>query len=618
MENLPPQNTPAEAAEHIEMLAVEYLNKICPIYSRIHMPSLKKMDYEDSRTKIRIKRNDDLNILGKFKAYLWKSDNSDFIELPIKKFIMLMKASAVDLFYDAVGNKRHFSEPSNLRDFVQTYTFYNKLLKIEKGDAVEKEQAIFKEILDDLYFRYAPEHLSKKEYLRLQSFLDVSIERRSRDILLDIRKYIPEGQRLISEITYRGNEDILSYSYGELLYGLYNASSREWYSKKFICCILDSYTIVLTKLYRQILANSQGSTSAKEKFLNLIDASISSSWSNKFVPMLKIIHTEKDKTKEKLDYNINKSESVSVAAASIKYSRVYAKWSFELDKNVGKKLSEHTDKKLAEKKLSDSEIKQIKEQVINDAKKHVTEQLHMIEILCMFFTEIRQEDEEVKAFEITYKSGTMKLKNEVIGDDKNDEPHFDFFFIGGCFNIMNFVKNLFAWESFFDPLHKNLFPELEKYIQDLRRLFGKNDEVTDTDISAFLENNSLKKKFETWNASFHGFAMPFYSFDMMYNIFKRKYQEQGYLPSVVEGEDFWKYVKKTYDAIGCLLSREDTFYFSNANGETKDENSMFFRAYQESPFISYINELENEDNVNLKEEFESHFINMMLSIAQIM
>ncbi|MCI8949001.1 MAG: hypothetical protein HFG49_03030 [Lachnospiraceae bacterium] len=592
--------------QYVRTITVEYLKKVVPIYSRVYMPSLRKKDYSDDNiTKIRMNIEEIQRDLKPFKAALCRSRKNETVDLTVKKFSFLMKASVSDLYYDALGGKKHFAEPTSLREMVQSYRFYRYLLNLlENGQSEEdRDPIVFKELLDDLYFRFATERLNRNELTVFKRYLDVTIERRSQDILSDLEEIFNEKQKgknpleaasdfddtSLSSITCIGDKKS-SYSYGELLFGLYQASKNGWFSKEFIWCILNSYTIMLTKLYRKMQKTNNQSEEKKlrNKFAQIIGASVSSSWSNLFVPKLQRVHAA-DLEEEMDEANENQiildAQNTSlVSVGSIRHSLSYVKIPFKLEKYVT--LSEF-----------------IKE-------------LRMIEIMGMFFTRVSHRGSQVAlnhGFKITYNSFIKNKENSTDhGSNNRNEQRVDinFEYTDGCFNIMNFVTNLFLWDSYFDSLHANLKGAFEEYYRDIRRL--GNQEIRIKKIDGFFETYSLKACYKSWNHEFKGFAMPLYSFDMMYNIMKRCYQHRGLFPVAVGIDHFWHYVKRVYVSMGNLLRAEGAFYFSDGEkGLEADSFNRFWRAYEECPFIDYINKL--DENSRLRTLFLDNFKQMILS-----
>lgn len=567
--------------KYIMEMATEYLNKVIPIYARIHMPSLRNQDYiQHDILLVRLNRNEADQVMKEFIPYLWKSDDVTPITITVKKFVMLLKSNIAGLYYDVCGNKRHFTEPGNLRELTQIFTLCKQLNQIELPDE-DKESAIYKEIMDDLYYRFAEEQLGLGEQEKLTSFLDVPIERRSRDIVGDIKMELKNaGKNEISRITNAK----LSYSYGELLYYLYNASSMNIYSKPLICCILDSYTIMLTKTYRRLCRamdekNAPDYKKYKDCLLDVIGSSVASSWSNVYMPPIRL---KEDNNNEGVsnsqgenpnaNYGIERStECVYVGAIRFAGYKLI-KWEYDL-----------------------SDVMTLEAAKVR---------LQMLEILCMFFTDVYHMDElsdNMQGFQVIYMPKTNETgKSE--GGSKRENARFNISFCEGCFNIMNFVRNLFDGENFFTKLHETLMEAYKQYLNDIVK-DQEGEKYDSRKTRAFLNENSLRNNYKNWVEKTYGLAMPLYSFDMMYNIFKRQYKNQKRLPASIKTDNAWNYVRTVYDDIGKLLKCEDEFYYSDADGEIKEEEYRFYRAYAESPFMTYVNNMTEEEEELFKKRF---------------
>lgn len=558
---------------HIQELAIQYLNKVCPIYSTIHMPSIRKKDYQKREDiKVLVSRQEGEKVLENFTGILWPGKEEKEIKLSVKKFLLLLKASCGDLYYDAVGGKKHFVEPENLRSLSQTYTFFRQLDKIKEVNGETSgqiEQAMFKELLDDLYFRFAIEKLTRDDYEDFKSFLDVTIERRSRDIVGDIRRRIisENPEHHLSEITYVGSKKNLSYSYGELLYGIYVASSEHHYSKELVWCLLDSYTIMLTQMYRQLkyAVDYEIIQKNKDRLLKIIGTSVSSSWSNKFVPAIRLVNERTEDAepgRAYYDYTVQRRDDGIVAMGAVKYTLVEGKWEFELEENG----------------YSPAFVNQFK----------------ILEVLLMFFSGVCGSRNRQEGFDVQYIPGRLDPESLLNKAKKNQiqSPKLVFRFSDACFNIMNFVGNSFGSEEFFSSARKMLEEAYLHYLDDLHRM----QKIDSSDIpktkSGLISMYSLKSEYDRWKKITYGFAMPMYSFDMMYNIFKRRYQQQAEMPKAVAPNKYWSYVKSVYEDFGHLLGKQDEFYYE-ASKERK-KSYRFQNAFMECPYIKFINELEND------------------------
>ena len=575
----------------VRELVSEYLEKILPIYARIDLPSLKKMDYvEEDEIFIQLESKEVNKYLGDFVAFLPIANNERDVNLSPKRFIFLLKASIAGIFYDAAEDQTHFSVPSDLRELAQVFVLYRQLYEIKKNTP-EYMNALFKEILDDLYFRYVKEKLSFDEEERFRKYLDVPVEKRSRNILSDIHGCFRNEGKQFSEIVYCGLE-ARSYSYGELLYGLYCIRETGWFSEELIGCILDSYTIVLTKLYQKMRANQgDGREKYRNRLLKIIGVSVASSWSNIFLPKVQM-KSPVSKPPVSTDYTVRREnrEKLLTSASAAKFTDENVKWVFELENT--------------------QDIKKIKQQ------------LQILEILRMFYTEVRYRDVdekvgllEKKGFKIEYNSGyrvhgPLKINDS---DELANIPNFKLSFSDCCFNIMNFVGNLLNGEEFFSSFHENILEGYKQYLKYLNKQFHINSfPVTEGKIRNFLKDNSLYTQFKKWDEKTTGLAMPIYSMDIMYNIFVRQSQNRETMIGVSDIRHFWKYMVKVYEEIGIMLKAEDEFYYSDNINNIDFSKTRFYKAYNECPFISYINALKT--NRQLNEDFEKHFTDMMSEI----
>lgn len=582
------QKTERETAkEKIKNLTTEYLNKVVPTYSRIYMPSLRKRDY-DFNKEVKIRVDKEKMKKERFDNFLDLLEDSErrSVDLSIKKFSLFLQCSIVDLYYDANGDKRHLSVPLSLRElgqFYRRFQQYNELIKSNK----RLEDIVFKELLDDLYFRYSVENLNAEEQEKLKRYLDYPIERRGKELIRDIREmsYIKENKRLRDFRRMRGQR--LSYGYGELLIELYIASQYGLFSKEFIWCILSSYTIVLTKEYRTMNEDfdddeiKERHEISRRRFNEVMGVSAAGGWANLLVPKVQLVkEADRDEELEQLrDYRVMADTSHVVDKGATEYRLSGTRFYFDLNNDVSPKV--------------------------------LKDDLQMIEILAMFFTNVSHRSSGVQineGFEISSNivGEGYQFGHEILIDSENFVKkkgiQFSFESSDMCFNIMNFINNLLDWHNFFERLHKSLRPVYEKYFTYVN---------VSENIETFLQDNSLKKQYSNWYQNFKGFAVPLYSCDLMYNLWKHAYQNQGVIPVAVRGSDFWEYVKKAYSDVGNLLKCEQEYYFQGEN--SKNRRFHFHQAYNECPFIDYINQLHN--NSELEQKFRNTFTTMIYSLG---
>lgn len=649
----------------VRHLTQEYLKKVLPMYNRVHLPSLKKSDYIDEvRPRIEMQSDEVKELFGGLKRNILKDDTKASFILDLKKFVMLLRGSVAGLYYDANGLKMHFVEPSQLRELVQTYTFFEQLNKLkhggenekinahecdsqkeernkqedddgneelivkvlldnlcddpekantvleqlnkykdektkekeqdaENGDHTKNEDIIFKALLDNLYFEFAKSKLMGEELELFESFLNVPLNRRCEDIFTTLRDKAMEKQSEVpmSCILYKSGAKE-SYSYGELIYRLYLASKERWFTKPLIWCILDSYTIMLTKYYRKMKKTKDLEEKKKwrKKILNVLGTSVASSWSNLLVPKISKKDGENEVAiRNRMEYGAYDNESREEGVAAIKFGGSFVQWDFEL---------------------------------VNDKNSDLfKKQLQLVEFLAMFFTKVycrTGKEGSNRGFDIKYigfnKNITEKFASSTF--DLDERIALRFRMTDGCFNIFNFVYNHLDSEEFFSLLHYNLKEAYENYFTDI----GLPNESVDN----FFEENSMKTIYKDWFKRTQGFALPVYSFDMIYNLFKRQYQKKVLKMDSVSIDNYWFYINECFEDFGELLQYEDMFYFSTLSeeklnsGNDEDveidsDNKYFFNAYNGSPFIQMVHEI--KDNKKLENYYLRQFKEMLYGMV---
>lgn len=326
--------------------------------------------------------------------------------------------------------------------------------------------------------------------------------------------------------------------------------------------------------------------------LNVMGSSIVSSWSNLLIPKVNgRVQENGDKSSDLPNSNYVVESYFIKSVGAKKFSHKTIKWDFVLSENC---------------------------------KDHF--QLQMLEILLMFFTGVYHENNEglISGFKIEYFSGEIKKKvNEQNEKNYQKEAHFSIEFSDACFNVMNFVNNLFLGEKYFEKVRESMKNAYVAYFKDIEKkeILKKGNDTKDAEtkylinllktdaenakkVEQFLKDNSLYKKYNSWFEKTCGLAMPVYSFDMMYNIMKRKYQNMSIRNDDIYYKVFWKALDKFYLEVGQLLKQQDKRYFNELN-------TPFYDAYIESPFIDYIELLRNN------EEWNEKFSKMILAVAEM-
>lgn len=619
----------------IRDLTIQYLRKVIPIWSRIHMISLSKRDYDNVlNTHISFSYQEACKCLEQFSHILWSEnihDDMRIAEISLKKLAFLFQAD-LGLFYDALGSKFHFIEFSTLRELSQKYSFKMHIKQIKENNRkgnnysiIDKDarNRILKELMDDIYFRYVVEKLSGKERDFFIQSLQVHIERRSKDIIEDIRKCGLEKYKEysrytridttnniydnISEINYSGIKTEYFYSYGELLFYLYMASSNGWFSKKLISCILNSYTIMLTHIYQEMLAENEPQDYVckksdnlfenRNRFKAIIAGFIAGSWSNRMVPRVNLGGSDLDKTNARhysTEHTIYEDGAKLESVGAVKVQAVNVKWKFNLSKSYNEEI--------------------------------MKEEFQTLELLCMLFSNVRfqkgkvgEEAVDKDWFYISFPESSLKDTLEEIADGLNSgikEQKTDLClyieYTDACFDVMNFINAAFDYKKYFTQLHEDLLPAYECYLRALR--------YEDKSVTDLIKQFSLEHEFEYWFAKSKGFAMPLYSFDMMYNILKRVGLYNSKKASAIHLYSFPSYLHDSYVKIGDLLKAEDEFYFSDLGGKVQEYR--FSDNYNLCPFVrNFIKKTKNvqmdNGNIQFANTKENIFVNRFIELIKM-
>lgn len=260
--------------EGCERPTLQFIEKVFPIYSRLYMPSLISNDaIFENEIKISVENNK-WNILKNF--YIREGINT----LSIKEFVFFLLYDKTDVILDYEREKKHFFVPETLRDLFNLIELLNKMEsynhKIDTEDDMIKFQRNIEWLEEDCNFRYKEEILveKKEESSLVTLWNEIPVGQRGRQIVSAISKEVlPLGldikrkYRTDVDSAKKAREDYtqiikypeydnsnVKYSYAELLHSIFHMTRFDkGYSKKFVACILYSYTLQLTEIYKLYL-----------------------------------------------------------------------------------------------------------------------------------------------------------------------------------------------------------------------------------------------------------------------------------------------------------------------------------------------------------------------------
>ena len=567
-----------ELNRYIDKLADQYMEKAMPSYSRVYLPSFKKMDY-DRNNVVKIRDSKNLE-----KAYSIKQDM--FLEAWRKTKIR----------YDTEGKKRHFLEPESLRELNNWKIYRTYMLEIgdEKSDKfLEVLDFNYRRTMDDLLFRYADEVLQNSESKLFVSLSELHIARRGREIVNEFLHNYSEEFEVNDEIDYfRDDYSNFGYSYGELLRALYWMGRTHIYDKKLVHAILAMYSLTLTKIFYRYKCECDFTDLEESKKINnnsnykiikeIMNTSVGGSWSKYLVPILKLDIVEaKGGEKQKLreDY------FVGCAKKCLKEEATVGGVGFRLSEEIGA--------------IIDSLKKDNGTTIDYSQFIKLLNAMQWEFLLTLFLSngewkfKEKQKPEQIFGFMSNTEEDSSK-ENIISGEteeykDSSDiiqENRYVYILGKSDYNIMNFINNIFEFDE-----------RLRYFIKKLLILVKKDDSdnqveaIVNTIIKELLEEENFYSRMYDWRKMSAGMIVPVYSIDIYYNMFKRLVRNQTLFDSDrIEKEELFDVLLLLLDNIENALRKNDEAYQEIVELNEGDKFAHIFRA---CPFIEKIRNAED-------------------------
>ena len=562
-------------------LASQFVDKVFPPVYRVYLPSWKKNDFGSSAIKVDVVTGiPNENIIEKYVENMEQT-------LSIKKFVLVLYAEKVGIFFDPFGKKIHFLEPDSLRKIADMVAIFDGV-KEQVEDSVDDseffyKQKILKKIKEDTYFRFVQEKLFlSEERVYFAELQGQRIDRRSQMIVKDFCGKIPRLGKAITKETerYRANiehsllrrgytyldyskinyvvaqkEDNsnVKYSLAEFIHCIYHMTrnSSEKYSKELVSCILNSYTVYLSELFsiyqnekkkmnlNQYISYINEKTMENKKmseiqmiFAELIGDSICGKWTEYFFPETYTI------VPGAMNVNENRSESVVLGCATI----TKAANSFTIESRNGKNSN------------------------LNERFERVVKACIM---MCMFYVDVLNWDSI--NFVPIVKSENEGGFNSVMIQPPGYLQRIE---------MTAFMKYSVRYSEFFDKINKLM----NKSLKSQENLIDKDQIIKS--INKVI--NEMKMEYIKWDYNYSNMILPIQSLDLTYNMIKRIYQKTSKKNRVVQidtGEDFLKEVMSMNTLFSEYLDEIDEYYKIDSNLET---NVSFADTFKECPFIKWI------------------------------
>lgn len=521
--------------EHVKDISEQYMEKALPFYTRIYLPSLKKMDYDRNQlTKIEVEMK-----------------NGEKKTCSIKQAAFILAARKTMVRYDKNGIKRHFMEPETLRELSDYWLFRETMKDLDenKSGFLENLDLNFRRCMDDLLFRYAEEKLSGSESDIFISLSEVNLQRRGRDVIFSLTREVAKNRGLLSDEAakewdaYLQSYKKFGYSYGELLHCLYCWGQVGIFDKRLTHAILAMYSLTLTKIFYRCKLNESDEIGNNYKMLRqVLGNSAAGSWGSLIFPKVHNIQDTVDR---------------------IVYAGAY------------KKVYMH-QKRLPISNESESLICSIKAEIDNADDNEISEAgisqiVTLIEdmewqfILILFLS-----SRENVSYVI--EESNKRVGSNIPGDLVKTQREAGLCFKTGLadYGVMDLVNNVFFFSETLHDFIKMLCHALG--IKERTDIVEKIYEKLINHESGFY--NELSK----WHKNYGGMVIPLYDTDLYYNLIKRIARE------AVNNEEIEK--KELYDYFVRLLTEiEDEL---RENDEYYEESEKFSDIFDKCPVIKKI------------------------------
>lgn len=613
---------------YINELADQYMEKAIPSYSRIYLPSLKKMDYD---------KNNMVKILCHSK--------DKTAPYPIKEAMFFEAWQKTGVRYDTEGKKRHFLEPESLRE-LNNWRIYRRTMPelgtINSKGFLERLDFNHRRMMDDLLFRYADEVLQNVESKLFISLSELHIGRRGREIVsLFLSKSAKDSKEEKKLDQLRDDYKTFGYSYGELLRAIYCMGRTHIYDKKLVHAILAMYSLTLTKIFYRYKCKWNVNTSEKndaniseewdinlEKNRNashnyimlkeIMNGSVGGGWSREVTPILN--ETIEDTVVGQ--YFTGCSARNELKGSLLKISKSAEKQLKNLmirdEKGQKNSLTEKEAKKQASISIPKNAEEQVRILISEDTEEEFMLDKAKIEALGDFLLQLQWEF--VMFLFLSSKDWKLSIKekkesdfNKNNKDDKNDNNNnniqelntkillnlnkdeenddYSLYFDGMVeYNIMNFINNIFE----LDERLRDFIEKIILSVLDEKRWKNINEDI-DNILKYILKKNGEEKNFYRemyeWYRKTGGMVVPVYSIDIYYNMFKRMVRRQRFSDiKTISSKDneLFKVLENIFDEIKEALEKNDKVY-------KELDDDKFAEIFKECPFVKKIRNATNDE-----------------------
>lgn len=260
--------------ERAKELSSDYLLKVLPFSNRIYMPESM------------------LNKNG-----IIEEEQRKFT---VKDYVLMRIASKMNIYYDAVGLKRHFCLPDTVRELVVYDNFLDSLhsmKEIAQWDGQQKERRMIlydqnhERFNGDIEYRMAMRVLDDEQLEVYRLIQKRSLERRAKYAVNFLHAWTEERKNKKIR-SMKDKVDGQAYSYTDLLETIYHLGRDNYKDKTLVHCILASFTSEMVREYYSYMNNvsEERKDHAAERLKCLLGNTFGGKWFSDVIPGISDLH----------------------------------------------------------------------------------------------------------------------------------------------------------------------------------------------------------------------------------------------------------------------------------------------------------------------------------------
>lgn len=503
-------------------ISSDYLLKVLPLSNRIYMPE---------------------NMLNENGIVIRQlATDEDEKKIKIKDFILDKIASKMNIYYDAVGLKRHFCLPDTVRELVTYNNFLDSLHSMEEIAQCGEERKMVlydqnhEQFNGDIENRMAMRILDDDQLEVYQLIQKRNIERRAKYAVNFLHSWMEKSDAMGDKV------DGQIYCYADLLQTIYELGRKDYKDKVLVHCILASFTTEMVREYYSYMnhVNREARDRSARRLQCLLGNTFGGKWFEEVMPKAR---SRKNTTSK---VNMGYIANVDMGRLHARFKKNYTMENIEMEMVC-----------------------------------FFSDVVPCMERLMLFFSNYRDAYgivmNPVWSFEI--RSGNVEKGYEIHVEitSKVNRATYDIFgFIGKEIEkksdkgMISSNRKIIA-ESLIEPL-------LNCVQNQLRELKYQPDKIEQ--IIEQLRAEMSRKSIWFQHDEHANIAVPYYNLDMTYNVMKRVRTKLKENPSLGEAT-VYNYLRVAYKYLAEELYEEEKAY-QNIPGQKPPH---FYEDFVKSPFM---------------------------------